>query len=132
MKGKTIEIEIDDMDELKPCPLCGCRRQNIVVDPTHASYIACQECSMRVQREGDCGRTSSRDIILDLTDDWNRRRTVRDGIPVWRVIADMDGNILTPYILTPDGTRFFAGWNDIRSALAELTAVMKYAPKEES
>lgn len=63
------------LPELKPCPLCGCRVQTIVVDPYRRSYIRCEGmlCMMRVHYEGECGDASAMNVLDSLVANWNRR-----------------------------------------------------------
>lgn len=60
-----------EIEELKPCPLCGCENQHIDIWWWKESTISCARCSMRVQRRE---RGDSALCTLDrLVEDWNRR-----------------------------------------------------------
>lgn len=61
------------LEELKPCPLCGCNDQVIYIRRYRASYIACLGCSMKVENENDNPDPTPMNILNSLVENWNQR-----------------------------------------------------------
>lgn len=61
-----------EIEELKPCPLCGCENVHIDIWWWKESTISCARCCMCVQTRRE-GTASAINILNDLAENWNKR-----------------------------------------------------------
>ena len=62
------------MDELKPCPFCGCKDINygVMTGTIYGwAYCQCEECLAEIH--------VNRPIVMDAVKAWNRREGGQDG-----------------------------------------------------